>query len=85
MKKNIDWIGFKENVETYIRKHRGISGKMLKQLFDNYSENAVKNCTIPHVSVSLVNGKFMKWLAKKAPELCESLYGCIHDYETNKR
>jgi hypothetical protein len=53
MKKDIDWTGFKENVETYIRKHKGISGKMLKQLFDNYSDNAVKNCAIPLVSKSV--------------------------------
>ncbi len=45
----------------------------------------VNNCIIPDVSVSLVDVKFMKWLAKEAPELCESLYGCMHEYETNKR
>ena len=39
MNKNIDWKGFEENVETYLKKHRGIGAKMLKQLFDNYSEN----------------------------------------------
>ena len=51
----------------------------------NKAQQQVKNCNTPDVSVSLVDNKFMKWLAKEAPELCESLYGCIHEYETNER
>lgn len=39
MKKKIDWNGFKENVETYLEHHSGISANVLKTLFDNYSEN----------------------------------------------
>jgi len=43
MKKYIDWDGFKDNVETYLNEHEHISGKMLKTLFDNYSEDVLKN------------------------------------------
>jgi len=67
MKKDIDWNGFKENVETYISKHRGISGNMLKQLFDNYSEKAVKNCNIPvkNGSLPLTDEKKLELILKK--------------------
>lgn len=51
----------------------------------DFADRVVKLLTTPDVSVSLVDAKFMKWLAKEAPELCESLYGCMHKYETNKR
>jgi len=44
----------------------------------------LKLLPIQNVSISLVDAKFMKWLAQNAPELCESLYNCIHDYETNE-
>ena len=44
-----------------------------------------KQLSIADVSVSLVDNKFIKWLAKEAPELCESLYGCMYEYETNER
>ena len=57
----------------------------LKKLLAGELLLAVKNCNTPDVSVSLVDNKFMKWLAKEASELCEGLYGCIHEYETNER
>ena len=47
MAKYIDWEGFQENVEAYLKKHKGINAKMLKQLFDNYSENIVSDDSPP--------------------------------------
>jgi hypothetical protein len=46
MKRDIDWKGFQENVETYIKKNRGIGAKFLKILFDNYSTKGIKNLNI---------------------------------------
>lgn len=43
MAKYIDWKGFQENVESYLQKHNDIGARMLKQLFDNYSENIVSD------------------------------------------
>ena len=34
----IDWVGFKDNVQSYIDKHGTISNKFLCTLFNNYSE-----------------------------------------------
>ena len=34
---------------------------------------------------SLVSLKFMKWLSKEAPEVCESLWNCIHEYNLLKQ
>ena len=31
MKKDIDWKGFEENVETYLKKHRGIGAEFLEK------------------------------------------------------
>jgi hypothetical protein len=44
-------------------------------------ECGMEKYTLPSVSISLVDTKFMKWLAKEAPELSESLYNAIHDYK----
>lgn len=42
-----------------------------------------KQLSIANVSNSLVDKKFMDWLAKEAPVVNESLWNCIHEYETN--
>ena len=51
MKKDIDWKGFEENVETYLKKHRGIGAEFLKQLFDDYSTKGHKNKTVTLVNI----------------------------------
>ena len=79
----------KSKIEKRLKKHMIYNVKndefILKA--DNMRELAteiVKLFAISDVSISLVDTKFMKWLSKEAPELCESLYGCIHKYETNE-
>ena len=36
-----------------------------------------------NINNALVDKKFMDWLAKEAPEVNESLWNCIHEYESN--
>jgi hypothetical protein len=39
MSKYINWSGFQDDVESHVKKHGGISAKMLKSMFDSYSVN----------------------------------------------
>ena len=40
----IDWNGFQENVEKFLKKYGEIDKIMLKELFDNYSEYVKHTC-----------------------------------------
>lgn len=50
----------------------------ITELMEEYAELRLSD-----VSNSLIDKKFMDWLAKEAPEVNESLWNCIHKYETN--
>jgi len=79
----------KEEILDNKFKERGIRKGWIVEsrqaVLDAMEEYADEKLRLYHIRISLVDAKFMKWLAKEAPELCESLYGCMHEYETNKR
>jgi len=58
--------------------HSKLSEKSLRN-----SLNGLEQLDLYIVSNSLVDKKFMGWLAKEAPEINESLRNYIHKYETN--
>jgi len=80
---SVDWDGFKNNLNTYFKKHKSIEIDFLKELFDGYSElqqmteisdeeieKYFKQWTNPRIKTA--DKKYEKWLNKYLDELIDS-------------